>query len=389
MTRLILRLFVKDCQNTESPAVRSAIGRLAGIAGIVCNALLFFIKLAAGLAAGSVSITADAVNNLSDASSSVITLLGFRMAQQPADKDHPYGHARYEYLSGLVVAALILLIGADLAKSSFNKIIHPSPAEFSIVTFAVLAASAAVKIWMSAFFMSLGKKIRSTALKATSADSRNDVIASLAVLAACFTEYFFHINIDGYAGLAVAAFILYSGFGIAKETISPLLGKQADRDLVENISGLVLSHEKILGIHDLLVHDYGPGQCFASVHAEISADENPLICHDIIDDVECDALEKLNVHLVIHYDPVVQNDKEWDKARNTVENIICSIDPKLSMHDFRMVRGAKQTKLVFDLAIPYSMTARRKELKDKIDSGLTAQGMDYLTVIRFDGKADN
>ncbi len=384
MTELLLRLFVRDYRNTSSPSVHSAIGKLAGVTGIACNILLFLGKFAAGLLSGSVSVIADAVNNLSDASSSLVTLLGFRMAQQPADRDHPYGHARYEYLSGLVVAALILLIGADLAKSSLEKILHPAEVEFSAVTFSILLCSMAVKIWMSIFFASLGKRICSTTLRATSVDSRNDVIASAAVLAGCLVNYFLGVNIDGWVGLAVAVFILYSGVSIAKETVSPLLGKRADPELVEKISSLVLDHDKILGIHDLLVHDYGPGQCFASLHAELSAEEDPLVCHDIIDDIECEILEKLNVHLVIHYDPVVQNDEEWNGMRSTVDEIIRGIDPRLSMHDFRMVRGATQTKLVFDLAVPYAMADRRRELKEQIEKELSRRGKKYLTVIRFD-----
>ncbi|HIR76769.1 MAG TPA: cation transporter [Candidatus Choladousia intestinipullorum] len=387
MTELLLRLFVKDYRSTKSSAVHLSIGKLAGMTGIVCNVLLFLGKLAVGLIAGSVSIIADAVNNLSDAASSVVTLLGFRMAQQPADSDHPYGHARYEYLSGLVIAALIFLIGGDLAKTSFQKILSPAAVEFSAAVFIVLLVSICMKLWMSAFFRSLGRRIQSTTLEATSVDSRNDVIASLAVLAGCLTEYFFHINVDGYIGLVVAVFILYSGFGIARETVSPLLGKRASQELVERISQLVLSHDKVLGIHDLLVHDYGPGQCFASLHVELSADEDPLVCHDIIDDIECDVLEELNVHLVIHYDPVVQNDEEWNEMRSIVEEIIHELDPQLSMHDFRIARGAKQTKLVFDLAVPYSMTGQHKELKKKIDEALIKRKKEYITVIHFDGKA--
>ena len=387
MTSLLLRLFVKDYENTESVAVHSAIGRLAGFTGIICNLLLFLGKLTVGWLANSVSIIADAINNLSDASSSVVTLLGFKMAQQPADAEHPYGHARYEYLSGLVVAALILIIGFDLAKSSFQKILHPEAVEFSAATFIVLVLSIAVKLWMAGFFRSLGNRIHSTTLQATSVDSRNDVVASTAVLLGCAAGYFFHVNIDGIIGLAVAVFILYSGVDIARETISPLLGKQADPELIDRITQLVLSHEKILGIHDLLVHDYGPGQCFATVHAELSAEEDPLECHDIIDDIERDALEQMNVHLVIHYDPVVLNDEEWNTMREIMEEIIVEVDPKLSMHDFRVVRSSKKTKLMFDLAVPYSMRSRHREIKAQIDTLLAERGKDYKTVISFDETA--
>ena len=387
MTNLLLRLFVKDYENTESVAVHSAIGKLAGVAGIVCNLLLFLGKLTVGWLANSVSIIADAINNLSDASSSVVTLLGFKMAQQPADAEHPYGHARYEYLSGLVVAALILIIGFDLARSSFQKILHQEAVEFSVATFAVLLLSIAVKLWMAGFFRSLGNRIHSTTLQATSVDSRNDVIASTAVLLGCAAGYFFHVNIDGIIGLAVAVFILYSGVDIARETISPLLGKQADPELVEKISTLVLSHEKILGIHDLLVHDYGPGQCFATVHAELSAEEDPLECHDIIDDIERDAFDELHVHLVIHYDPVVLDDAEWNEMREIMDEIIAKIDPRLSMHDFRVVRSSRKTKLMFDLAVPYSMGEHHREIKEQIDEALEKKGRDYKTIIRFDETA--
>lgn len=387
MTAILLRLFVKDYRNTGSPAVRASIGKLAGSAGIVCNILLFAGKLIAGLFAGSVSIVADAVNNLSDAASSLVTLLGFRLAQRPADADHPYGHARYEYLSGLIVAVFILFVGAELIKSSVEKIIRPVPVEFSPVTFAVLISSVAVKLWMSVFYSSLGKRIHSTALKAASCDSRNDVVATLAVLTGGAVGLFCSFNIDAYIGLAVALFILYSGFKIAGETVSPLLGKRAEAELIDEISGIVRSHEKVLGIHDLLVHDYGPGQCFASLHAELSAEEDPLTCHDIIDDIEEDVLKKLNVHLVIHYDPIVINDSELDELRRTVEKAIGEISPQLSMHDFRMVKGAKQTKLVFDLVAPYSMCGHYRELKQGVDDKLAQAGIKYATVIRFDGKA--
>lgn len=387
MTNILLKLFIKNCEDTQNPAVRSSIGKLAGLTGIVCNCLLTVLKLVIGLLVGSMAIIADGVNNLSDAASSLTTLLGFRMAQRPADKQHPYGHARYEYLSGLAVAALILLIGAELVKSSIAKIIKPEPIDISAATIALLAASVAVKLWMSGFYKTLGKKINSTALYATSVDSRNDVISTCAVLLGCLVNYFFGLNIDGYVGLAVAIFILYSSVGIAKDTISPLLGQQADDELVDKITELVLSHEKVLGVHDLLVHDYGPGRCYASAHVELSADEDPMACHDIIDDIECDVLEKMNVHFVIHYDPVVQNDAEQNEMRRTVGEIIRELNPAFSIHDFRIVRGSAQSKLVFDLGVPYSMIEKKKEIKERIDAALNERGKKYITIIRFDGIA--
>ena len=389
MTGLLLRLFVKNHNDTEDPVVRSAYGKLAGAVGIVCNLLLFAGKLLAGILSGSVAVTADAVNNLSDASSSLVTLLGFKLAERPADEEHPYGHARIEYISGLVVAALILLIGAELAKSSFSKILHPETVEFSLLTLGVLVGSILVKLWMALFCRKLGRRIDSTTLLATSADSRNDVISTAAVLVGCLVGYFFGVKLDGYIGMAVALFIIWSGCSIAKDTISPLLGEQASGELVRNISDLILSHEKILGIHDLMVHDYGPGNCFASVHAEMDSTEDPLICHDIIDDIERDALRELRVHLVIHYDPIITDDEELNTARALVEQEIKSIDESLSLHDFRMVRGPGHTNLIFDLVIPYSMEDRKAELKARIDERLQLQDRKYYTVITFDEVAHN
>lgn len=389
MTGLLLRLFVKNHNDTENPVVRSAYGKLAGAVGIVCNLLLFAGKLLAGILSGSVAVTADAVNNLSDASSSLVTLLGFKLAERPADEEHPYGHARIEYISGLVVAALILLIGAELAKSSFSKILHPETVEFSLLTLGVLVGSILVKLWMALFCRKLGRRIDSTTLLATSADSRNDVISTAAVLVGCLAGYFFDVKLDGYIGMAVALFIIWSGCSIAKDTISPLLGEQASGELVRSISDLILSHEKILGIHDLMVHDYGPGNCFASVHAEMDSAEDPLTCHDIIDDIERDALRELRVHLVIHYDPIITDDEELNAARALVEQEIRSIDESLSLHDFRMVRGPGHTNLIFDLVIPYSMEDRKAELKARIDERLQRQDRKYYTVITFDEVAHN
>lgn len=384
MTKLLLRLFVKNYRNTDDPKVRGAYGRLAGLVGLVCNLLLFAGKLVAGTLAGSVSVTADAVNNLSDASSSLVTLFGFKLAERPADEEHPYGHARMEYLSGLLVAVLILVIGVELAKSSVEKILHPEVVEFSVLTLCVLIASILVKLWMCLFCKKLGKAIDSTALEATAADSRNDVITTSAVLLGLLAGHFFRWRIDGWVGALVAVFILLSGWSIAKETISPLLGKQADRELVRRISDLVLGHPKILGIHDLMVHDYGPGQCFATVHVEMDMHENPLVCHDILDDIERDALRELHVHLVIHYDPVVTDDIELNHMRALVEKKLKQLDPRLSMHDFRMVRGPQHTNLIFDLAVPFDLSGKTAELKRRIDECVQFEDHKYYTDITFD-----
>ena len=386
MTNLLLRLFIKDCKNTDNSAVRAAIGKLAGMTGIVCNLLLAAGKLILGGIIGSVSIVADGANNLTDGASSVVTFLGFRMAQHPADKEHPYGHARYEYLSGLIVAVLILFVGVELAKTSFDKIFHPVSVPVSPAVLAILLGTAAVKLWMAGFFRTLGKRVNSVTLLAAAADSRNDILATSAVLVGCLVQYFFQVSIDGYVGLAMAVFILWSGISVVRSTVSPLLGQQADRELVKNIEKLILSHTPVLGIHDLLVHDYGPGQCYASVHVELSAEEDPLRCHDIIDDIEWDALQELNVHLVIHYDPVVQNDEEQNEMQEIVQQILSDLDPRLSMHDFRLVRGASQKKLVFDLSVPYSMIQDHTRIKTQIDEALQCLEKAYTTVIRFDAE---
>ncbi len=386
MTKLLLALFVKNYPDGENPQVRTAMGSMAGITGIVCNILLFVGKLVCGLISGSVSIIADATNNLSDAASSGITLLGFRLARRPADGDHPYGHARYEYLSALLVSVVILLLGAELTKNAVGKILSPQAPVFSALAAVILVGSIAVKLWLWRFYVNLGKRIDSGVLLAAGVDSRNDCIATGGVLVGFVAEKLFSFPVDGWIGLGVALFILWSGIGIARETISALLGQRADLALTEKISSLVLSHEKILGIHDLLVHDYGPGQCFASVHAELSAQEDPLACHDIIDDIECDALNELNVHLVIHYDPVEVNDEERNQMQAKMEEIVRNIHPELSVHDFRIVRGAKLTKLVFDLAVPYTVGQSHRQLKEEIDKNLAETGISYATVIRFDGK---
>ena len=385
MTKLLLRIFIKNSDRTDDPKVRTAIGKLSGIVGILCNLLLAAGKLTVGFLAGAVSITADAMNNLSDAASSIVTLVGFKLAEKPADSEHPYGHARFEYLSGLAVAALILFIGFELAKTSVFKILDPSPVEVSMPLILVLVASIAVKLWMSLFNRNLGKKIQSQPLLATAADSRNDVIATLAVLAATAIEGIFHWQIDGFMGLAVAVFILYSGVVLAKQTVSPLLGEKASPELQSHIEQVLRGNSRVLGWHDLMVHDYGPGQRFASLHVEMDQKEDPLVCHEIIDDMERLCLEKHNIHLVIHYDPVVTDDPEMDRLKQLICDILAQYDPRLSIHDFRMVRGAGHSNLIFDLVLPHEMSDRRQQIKEVIDSGLNQAGhCDYRTVITFD-----
>ena len=391
MRKLLLRLFVKDYENKESPAVRAKVGRLSGLVGILCNAVLCAGKLFIGSVSGSVSITADAMNNLTDAASSIVTLVGFKLAERPADEDHPYGHARYEYLSGLAVAALVLLIGFELAKTSLQKILHPSSVAFSIPLVIVLVGSVLVKLWLSVFNTSLGRHIDSAALLATAADSRNDVISTLAVLTAALVEKFSGYRVDGYMGLAVAAFILVSAVNMAKDTISPLLGESASPELRKVIADMLSAEPRVLGFHDLMVHDYGPGQRFGSLHVEMDQAEDPLSCHELIDDLERLCLEKHNIHLVIHYDPVVVGDPEQDSLRGTILDALQTLDARLTLHDFRLVRGTHHTNLIFDIALPADMSGREKELGRAIDKALADRGddMKYYTVITFDAEAFN
>ena len=386
MTKLLLKLFVKNHENGADPAVRAKVGKLSGMVGILANALLCAGKLFIGTVSGSVSITADAMNNLSDAASSIVTLIGFKLAEQPADEDHPYGHARYEYLSGLAVAAMVLVIGFELAKSSLDKILHPASVTFSIPMVIVLVGSVLVKLWLSLFNTRLGKHIDSGALLATAADSRNDVISTLAVLAAALVEKFSGYRVDGYMGMAVAIFIFYSAIQLAKETISPLLGESASPELAKVIAEMLEKEPRVLGFHDLMVHDYGPGQRFGSLHVEMDQAEDPLSCHELIDDLERLCLEKHNIHLVIHYDPVVVGDPEQDSLRQTVMDALHSVDTRLNLHDFRLVRGSGHTNLIFDVALPTDLNGREKEIRMVIDRALEARGdkMKYYTVITFD-----
>ena len=374
----------------EKTTDRGAVGRLAGTVGIVANAVLFAMKLAVGTLAGSVSITADALNNLSDASSSVVTLLGFKLAEKPADDDHPFGHARYEYLSGLAVAAMILFIGFELAKSSVEKIFNPQAVDFTWVTLGVLLGSMAVKLWLSLFNRRLGKRIDSETLMATAADSRNDVIATAAVLVSALVEKFSGWHIDGFMGLAVALFILYSGIGLAKDTISPLLGEAAGPELQEQILDRIRSEKRVLGYHDLMVHDYGPGRRFASVHVEMDRNEDPLLCHELIDNLERECLQSHGIHLVIHYDPVVTDDPELDRMRDAVAAALKQIDDRLSLHDFRMVQGTGHTNLIFDVALPEDLMGKKAEIKTQLDQKLNQNApCTYFTVITFDPAAFN
>ncbi len=377
MTKLLLRLFAPTHD-------RGAVGRLSGFTGIVCNLLLAGFKILAGLLSGSVSIMADAMNNLSDATSSVVTLVGFKLAERPADEEHPYGHARYEYLSALVVSAIILVIGFELGKSSVEKILHPTQMVFSALMIPILLGSVVVKLWLFLFNRKLGKSIDSDALLATATDSRNDCIATLAVLLCALIEKKTGFTLDGYVGLSVSAFILYSGIKLARETISPLLGENASPELCALIVDYISSNPKVLGYHDLYVHDYGPGRRFASLHVEMDSREDPLLCHEIIDDMERECYSSHGIQLVIHYDPIVTDDPELVRMHTLVDDFLLGYDKRLCTHDFRMVQGTGHTNLIFDVVLPDDLRKQETQIRQYLAQQLAKEGKTYYTVITFD-----
>ena len=388
MTDLLLKIFVPDHRSTGDPAVRAKIGSLSGTVGILCNFLLFAVKLLAGILTGSVSVTADAMNNLSDASGSLVTLLGFRLAGKPADDHHPYGHARYEYLTGLAVAVMILFIGFELGKTSVGKILNPGVVEFTPLAVGILLTSIAVKLWLSLFNRRLGTAIGSTALLAASADSRNDCVATTAVLAAGMIEGFTDIRADGFMGLAVALFILHSGLTLAKDTVSPLLGENADPELRRHIAAFISAQPKVLGYHDLMVHDYGPGQRFATLHVEMDHREDPLVCHELIDRMERNCLRLYNVHLVIHYDPVVTEDAELARLKELTAACLRERDSRLTFHDFRMFRGRRHMNLVMDISLPTQLQGQEEAITALVEDTLNAAGPEtYHAVITYDQAA--
>lgn len=380
----LVRLFVKDYKNTEKPAVRESHGKFASVVGILANVFLFLIKLVAGLLSNSISITADAINNLTDSGSSVVTLMGFKISGKPADAQHPYGHARMEYISGLIVSFIIMFLGLQLILSSVKKILNPEESVLNLLTIAILLVSILIKLWLSIFFRKIGKTINSSSLIATSVDSRNDIIATSAVLASTVIEHFSGYNLDGYIGTGVSIFILISGLQVAIETISPLLGVVPSKELTEKFYRKILSYDGVIGIHDLTIHNYGEGKCFASVHCEVPADQDIMISHDIIDNIEQDFLEKENVHLVIHLDPVVLNDERTNLLKQDVENIIADISTQISMHDFRVAWGVTHSNLIFDIIVPFDMQENQEEIITEIKKRIELLDPSYRTKITVD-----
>ena len=373
--------------NKEAAATtkgRQAVGMRASVVGIALNTLLCAAKAAIGLAAGSISIVADAVNNLSDAASNIISLLGFKLASKPADAGHPYGHGRYEYLAGLSVAVLVLVVGVELARGSIEKLMNPAPVEYSAVLVAVLLLSIAVKLWMMLFNAQVGKEIDSGVLAAASVDSRNDVITTAAVLAAAGVSYFTGFELDGWVGLAVAAFILWSGVELVRDAVDPLLGKPADPETIKLIENKMLSYKGILGIHDLIVHDYGPGRVFASIHAEVDSSVDILASHELIDAIEQDFLKNEGLAVVIHLDPIVTSDARVSKLRKWISEDVAQIDPRLSIHDLRIVPGENRTNVIFDCYEPYAVEIGEDELKTMISQHVSEKFPQYFCVIKID-----
>lgn len=366
LTSFLIRRFVRDRDNVKDGRVRYAYGRLAGIAGLTANILLFALKLLAGVLSGSLAIMADAFNNLSDAGSSIVALVGFKLSSAPPDKEHPFGHGRMEYLSAMAVAVLIMIAGFELATSAVDKILHPTPTDISWLPVAILAVSIAVKLWMALFYRKVGRTIDSETLKAACADSRNDVICTGVVLVSSVVGWITHVAIDGYVGAAVALFVIWSGFSIIREAVSPLLGQAPDPEMVEQIKKTVLSHEGIVGIHDLMIHSYGPGRCVISLHAEVPCREDLMRSHDRIDSIEKDLMREFNAIACIHMDPVDTEDERVETLRVLAETVTQDIDRRLSLHDFRVVFGETHTNLIFDLVVPFDFKGDRAALGEEI-----------------------
>lgn len=384
MVHFLIRRLVPEGTQPTDRAARERCGMASGLIGVGLNLLLCAGKFAAGAVTGSISVMADAFNNLTDAGSSVVTLVGFRLAGQKADNDHPFGHGRIEYLSGLIVSILILLVGLELAKSSVEKILHPEQVAFSLLSAIILAASICVKLWMSALNRALSKKIDSAALSATAADSLADAVATTVVLAGLLIGHFSGWYIDGWLGIAVAVFILRSGLGAVKETMDPLLGQPPEPALVKGVQDTVLSHREIVGIHDLIIHDYGPGRRFLSLHAEVPADADIMAAHDVIDHVERELRDKYAVEAVIHMDPIVMGDAATDQMRELVGQRAQEIDPAITIHDFRMTGGPLHTNLIFDMVVPHGCKLTNEQVKARIADAMKQEDPKYFTVVEID-----
>ena len=386
MKNFIIKKFVKNVEDTKNPVVRERYGSVAGVVGIISNLILCAFKITTGIIFSSIAILADGINNLADASGSLITLIGFKLAGRKPDKDHPYGHGRTEYLTGLVVSVMVLAIGVSLLKTSIEKTINPEPLEFSILTIVVLVVAIAIKLWQTSFNVSVGKIINSDALLATAADSRNDVISTSAVLLSVIIGKFANINLDGPVGIVVALFIIWSGIGLVKETIAPILGQAPDSELVKEIEKIVTSDEYTLGIHDLIVHDYGPGRLFASLHIEVDGAKDIFEIHDRIDNLEYKVYQELGVMLSIHMDPVDTKDPNVFRAKEYLEELVRDTDGVINFHDVRVVSGPTHTNVVFDIVVDFDCKHKDEELQKIFYEGLKKYDKSFNAVMTIDHK---
>lgn len=384
MTDLILRIFVRDHKNTEDPAVRDKCGRVAGAVGIVTNFLLFLMKIIVGTVFHSVSVTADAVNNLTDSGSSVVTLIGFKMASKPADEKHPFGHARIEYLSGVIVSFIVIFLGLQLGMSSIEKILTPEENALTPVALVVLVISILAKLWQCLFYRKVGRMIKSESVEATSKDSRNDVIATSVVLLGAVITMLTGVNLDGYMGAAVALFIVFSGVQLTISTADPLLGQAPEGELVQTITEKMLSYPGIIGMHDLAVHNYGVGRCFASAHCEVDAKNDILVSHDLIDNIERDFSRDLCIHMVIHLDPVIVGDARTDALHRKVQSLVTALYPTVTIHDFRVIWGVTHSNIVFDAAVPFSVKDSDAVITQKLEAEIQKLDPNYRTVVTID-----
>ena len=386
-SNFLVKRFVKDSENVSDIKVRGAYANLAGVVGIITNLILFIIKLSVGLLSNSVSILADAFNNLSDAASSIITIVGFKMANKPADAEHPFGHGRIEYITAMIVSFMVMLVGLQFVKTSFQKIINPTPVTFELLPFILLLVSIVFKFWLSKFNKSIGNKINSSTLKATATDAMGDVFTSTTVVISFLISKFTTLPIDGYIGIIVALAIVYSGFSLIKETLNPLLGEPPDPVLVSNITDMVMSYENITGVHDLIIHNYGPGRIMASIHAEIPSNIDIMEIHHIIDTAEREISKKLNIYLVIHMDPICVDTDEIIEARKMVEKILLKHEEVKSFHDFRVIGENDKKNLIFDIEVCPNSLSRESQystLSQSIENDIKTVSPDYNCVITID-----
>ena len=384
MTYLLSKLFIKNRENVKDPSVRRAYGTMVSVVGILANLLLAAIKLFAGLLCGSISITADAVNNVSDAGSQIISLISFKISAKPADRDHPFGHARIEYVASMIVSFLVLLVGVELFKESVNKILSPSPTEFSIPVFIILGISVAGKLWLFVFNRTIAKRINSPVMKATATDSLSDAASTAAVLISALIAYFTDIQTDAYMGIIVAALILFAGVKILNETKNSILGSPPEQEVVDAVASISLSYPEILGIHDMVIHNYGAGNTIASLHAEVDGSANIFDTHDVIDNLEKRLFSELGVRATVHMDPIVTDDEKVTALREIALNTVLSIDKRLNIHDFRYVEGTTHSNLIFDVVAPFEVKMSDQDLKREISSRISKVDPSYFVVITID-----